>query len=284
MPLPSTLGEEGAGTVVAVGESVGLGVGTRVAWTNILGSYAEYVAIPAERLVPVPDGVATRDAAAIMLQGMTAHYLATSTYPLAEGETCLVHAGAGGVGLLLTQLAKMRGATVITTVGTEEKAQLSKAAGADHVILYREQDFVAATREVTAGAGVHVVYDSVGKSTFSGGLDVLRRRGMMVLFGQASGPVDPIDPQLLNRKGSVFLTRPSLVAYIATREELLARADELFGMISRGAIEVRIGAEYSLDEVADAHRALEGRKTTGKVVLRVAGGTSQTRKTEDDAA
>jgi len=224
--------------------------------------------VKAARLVPVPREVDTKTAAAVMLQGMTAHYLATSLYPLERGERCLVHAAAGGVGLLLVQIAKRRGAFVIGTAGSEEKAALARKAGADEVIVYTSQDFVAETKRVTEGRGVHVVYDSVGKTTFVPGFDVLVPRGMMALFGQSSGAVAPVDPQLLNQKGSLFLTRPTLAHYTATREELLGRAKDLFDWIARGELSVRIGAEYALADVGDAHRALEGRKTTGKVVLR----------------
>jgi NADPH2:quinone reductase len=269
IPLPSTLGEEGAGLVVAVGAGVaGIEVGDRVAWTGHMGSYAEYVTVPAGKVVPVPDTVSTMEAAAIMLQGMTAHYLATSTYALRKGDRCLVHAAAGGVGLLLVQIAKTRGAYVIGTAGTEEKAKLAREAGADATILYREQDFVAETKRLTDGQGVHVVYDSVGQTTFLQGLDTLVPRGMMVLFGQSSGPVAPLDPQILNQKGSLFLTRPTLAAYTATREELLWRSGELFDLVALGTLSVRIGAEFPLVEAAAAHRALEGRTTTGKVLLR----------------
>ena len=270
--LPFTSGEEGAGTVVAAGDGAGIAIGTRVAWSSVAGSYAEYVVAPASRLVALPDNVDTRRGAAVMLQGMTAHYLATSTFPLQSGTRTLIHAAAGGVGLLLVQMAKKRGAFVIGTAGSHEKAQLARDAGADEVIVYTESDFVSETRRITEGKGVHVIYDSVGKSTFLAGLDLLALRGMMVLFGQSSGPVDPIDPQILNRKGSLFLTRPSLNAYIATREELLHRASELFSWIGRGELDVRIGAEFPLARADDAHRALEGRKTTGKVLLQVADG------------
>jgi NADPH:quinone reductase len=271
VPLPSTIGEEGAGTVEAVGEGVtDIRAGDRVAWASIGGACAEYAIVPAARLVPVPREVDSRVAAAVMLQGMTAHYLATTTYPLAEGHRCLVHAAAGGVGLLLVQIAKRRGAHVIGTAGTDEKAELAKGAGADDVIVYTRQDFVDEVRRLTDSRGVHVVYDSVGKTTFLRGFDVIVPRGMMVLFGQSSGPVDPINPQLLNQKGSLFLTRPTLSHYTAARDELLWRAGELFEWIGRGELAVRIGAEFPLSEVAEAHRALEGRRTTGKVVLRVA--------------
>src|SRR5918997_1965035 len=227
---PFTLGEEGAGEVDAVGEGVeDLSVGDYVAFANVLGAYAEYVVAPAEKLVPFNVTlVEARVAAAAMLQGMTAHYLTHSTFPLQEGHTALVHAAAGGVGHLLVQLAKMRGATVIGTAGTEEKAKLAREAGADEVILYTEQDFVEETNRITGGEGVHVVYDSVGQATFDGGLDVLRPRGYIVLFGASSGPVEPVDPQILNQKGGLFLTRPALGQYTADREELLWRAQSLF--------------------------------------------------------
>jgi NADPH2:quinone reductase len=205
-----------------------------------------------------------------MLQGLTAHYLATSTFPLRAGERCLVHAAAGGVGLLLVQIAKMRGAHVIATAGSHEKAELARGAGADEVIVYTRDDFASEVRRLTEGRGVQVIYDSVGKSTFLPGLEVLAPRGMMVLFGQSSGPAEPIDPQLLNQKGSLFLTRPSLGHYVATREELLGRANDLFAWMAADRLSVRIGAEYALAEVAEAHRALEARRTTGKVLLRAA--------------
>jgi NADPH2:quinone reductase len=268
LPLPATLGEEGAGEVVAVGEGVtGVRVGDRVAWAMTMGSYAQYAAVPAAKLVPLPAEVSAPLGAAVMLQGMTAHYLAASTYPLREGDRCLVHAAAGGVGLLLVQVAKRRGAFVIGTAGSDEKAELARAAGADEVIVYTRQDFVDEVRRITGGRGVQVIYDSVGKTTFLPGLDLLVPRGMMVLFGQSSGPVAPIDPQLLNQKGSLFLTRPSLGHYMATRDELLWRAGELFGWMAK-ELRVRVGAEYPLADAAEAHRALEGRRTTGKVLLR----------------
>lgn len=270
IPLPATPGEEGAGTVVAVGEGVqDVRVGDRVAWAGVMGAYAEYAVIPAARLVPLPAGVSEAQGAAVMLQGMTAHYLAASTYPLSEGDRCLVHAAAGGVGLLLVQIAKRRGAHVIATVGSDGKAELARAAGADDVIVYTRDDFVAETRRLTDGRGVHVVYDSVGRTTFLPGLDLLVPRGMMVLFGQSSGPVDPVDPQLLAQKGSLFLTRPTMGHYVATRDELLWRAGELFAWIAAGELAVRVGAEFPLADAAEAHRALEGRRTTGKVLLRV---------------
>ncbi len=266
---PFTLGQEGAGEVDAVGEGVeDLSVGDHVAFAGVMGAYAEYVVAPAERLVPVNVTlVEARLAAAAMLQGMTAHYLTHSTFPLEEGQTALVHAAAGGVGLLLCQMAKLRGATVIGTAGSKEKAQLARDAGADEVIVYTEQDFVEATRRLTGGEGVHVVYDSVGKSTFDGSLDCLRPRGYMVLFGSSSGPVPPFDPQILNQKGGLFLTRPSLAHYTASREELMWRAESVLSWIGNNALEVRIGNTYPLSEAARAHRDLEGRKTTGKLIL-----------------
>jgi NADPH:quinone reductase len=270
IPLPATVGEEGSGVVEALGGGVAdLKVGDRVAWAGAAGSYAEHAVVPASKLVSVPPNVDMRIAAAVMLQGMTAHYLAVSTYPLKKDDRCIVHAAAGGVGLLLVQIAKRRGAYVIATAGSPEKLALAKGAGADEVVNYNTQDFVEETRRVTSSRGVNVVYDSVGKTTFLRGFDVLAPRGMMVLFGQSSGPVDPIDPQLLNQKGSVFLTRPTLGSYVATRDELSWRARELFEWIGKGELNVRVGAEYSLSEAAEAHRALEGRRTTGKVLLRI---------------
>ncbi|HEX2190175.1 MAG TPA: quinone oxidoreductase [Longimicrobiaceae bacterium] len=272
VPLPATLGGEGGGEVVAVGPGVDeVRGGDRVAWAGGSGAYAEYAAVPAAKLVPLPAEVSPRLAAAVMLQGMTAHYLATSTYPLKEGDRCLVHAAAGGVGLLLVQIAKRRGAYVVGTAGTREKAELARSAGADEVIVYTEQDFAAEARRLTGGRGVQVVYDSVGKTTFLPGLDVLAPRGTMVLFGQSGGPVEAVDPQLLNQKGSLFLTRPTLAHYVATREELLWRAGELFSWIGAGELDVRVGAEFALADAAEAHRALESRGTTGKVLLRSGG-------------
>ena len=274
VPLPSTLGEEGAGTVAAVGDGVAeVRVGDRVAWAGHMGAYAEFAVVPAAKLVPLPAGVSAAQGAAVMLQGMTAHYLALSTYPLREGDRCLVHAAAGGVGLLLVQIARKRGAFVIGTAGSDEKAALARAAGADEVIVYTRDDFAAETKRITGGRGLQVVYDSVGRTTFLPGLDLLAPRGMMVLFGQSSGPVAPIDPQLLNQKGSLFLTRPALGHYVATRDELLWRAGELFAWVAAGELSVRVGAEFALAEAAEAHRALEGRRTTGKVLLRVDSGS-----------
>ena len=267
--VPRPLGLEGAGEVDAVGEGVeDVAPGDYVAFASAPGSYAEYVVAPVEVLVPFNVTlVEARVAAAVMLQGITAHYLTHSTFPLQEGHTALVHAAAGGVGLLLVQLAKLRGATVIGTAGTEEKAQLAREAGADEVILYTEQDFVRETNRITDGEGVHVVYDSVGKDTFDGSLDVLRPRGYMVLFGASSGPVEPIDPQILNQKGGLFLTRPSIGQYTADREELLWRAESLFSWIGQNNLNVRIGGTYALEDAQQAHRDLEGRKTIGKLLL-----------------
>ncbi len=266
--FPYVLGMEAAGTVEAVGPEVtSVRPGERVVYTGPPGAYAEYAAVPADRLVTLPDGVDTRLAAAVFLQGLTAHYLALSTYPLRAGDTCLVHAAAGGVGLLLCQVAKRRGARVIGTVSSEAKARLAREAGADEVILYTEQDFEAETRRLTGGAGLQVVYDSVGKTTFDKGLNLLARRGTMVLYGQSSGPVPPLDLQVLNQKGSLFVTRPTLFHHIVTRDELLARATELLGWVADGSLRVRIDHEYPLREAAEAHRALESRKTAGKLLL-----------------
>ena len=266
--LPFTPGGEGAGRVVAVGQDVsGIKPGDRVASTSLRGSYAELAWAPIDKLVPVPDEVETSVAAAVLLQGLTAHYLATSTYPLAQGSWCLIHAAAGGVGLLLCQMAKARGARVIGTVSTEEKAALATQAGADHVVLYTRQDFVSEARRLTGGHGVAVVYDSVGESTFQGSLNSLAPRGMLVLFGQSSGPVPPVDPQVLNAKGSLYLTRPTLTHYTASRDELLTRARDLFAWMEAGKLQVRIDRTYPLADAAAAHRALEGRETKGKVLL-----------------
>ena len=267
-PLPLILGQEGAGTVIAVGSDVrNFAVGDPVAYTSVLGSYAEYAAVPADRLVKIPSGVSERDAAAAMLQGITAHYLSHDTYPLKKGETALIHAAAGGVGLLLVQMAHNIGARVIATVSTEEKAKLAREAGAHDVILYTQSDFEVETKRLTGGKGVDVVYDSVGKTTFDKGLNVLRPRGMMVLFGGSSGPAAPIDPLVLTRKGSLFLTRPSLGHYIITAEELQQRAGAVLGMIAADKLKLRIEHVYPLAEVQRAHRDLEGRKTTGKILL-----------------
>jgi len=267
-PLPFVDGQEAAGTVSEVGSEVkSLKAGDRVAYTGVLGSYAEYAAVPADRLVRVPDKVTDQQAAAAMLQGMTTHYLVKSTYPLKKGETALVHAAAGGIGLLLLQMGREIGARLIGTVGSEEKAKLAREAGADEVILYTKDDFEEETRRLTDGKGVHVVYDGVGKTTFEKGLNLLRPRGYMVLFGGASGPVPPFDLIKLSQKGSLFLTRPSLMHYIATREELEQRSNDVFQMILAGKLKLRISHVYKLEEAQQAHRDLEARKTTGKILL-----------------
>jgi NADPH2:quinone reductase len=265
---PLTLGLEAGGTVTAVGPNVTeVKVGDKVAYTGVAGAYAEYAAVPAARLVVLPSGVSTKQGAAAMLQGMTAHYLATSTYPLKKGDTCLVHAAAGGVGLLLCQMAKMRGARVIGTVSTDEKAKLAREAGADEVILYTRQDFEAEVKRLTDGKGLQVVYDAVGKTTWEKSLNSLAPRGLMALYGQSSGPIGTIDPGILNTKGSLFLTRPSLNHHIASREELSQRAGDVLGWIRDGKLKMRMEFEFPLKDAAEAHRALEGRQTTGKVLL-----------------
>ncbi len=267
-PLPFVNGQEAAGVVTEVGSEVKtLKAGDRVAYAGPVGAYAEYAAVPADRLVPVPPGVSDRDAAAATLQGMTAQYLAYDTFPLRTGQTTLIHAAAGGVGLLLVQIAHNIGARVIGTVSTEEKAALAREAGADEVILYTKSDFEAETKRLTGGKGVDVVYDSVGKTTFEKGLNVLRPRGMMVLFGGSSGAVPPFDPIQLSAKGSLFVTRPKLGDYIIARDELLARAQAVFGMIAAGKLKLRIEHTYKLEDVQQAHRDLEARKTTGKILL-----------------
>jgi NADPH2:quinone reductase len=265
---PVRLGNEGAGTVEAVGKGVDRRVGQRVAYAMARGSYAEYATVPNSMLVDLPDDVSFEQSAAVMLQGMTAHYLTHSTFELKPGSTCLIHAAAGGAGLMLVQLAKIAGATVIGTVSTQQKADLAKAHGADHVIRYTEDDFVAETKKITRNRGVDVVYDSVGKSTFYGSLDCLRPRGMMVLFGASSGPVGQIDPQILNQKGSLFLTRPSLAHYLSDPQELHWRASDLFKWIEQGKLKVQIHKVYRLEDAAEAHRDLESRKTTGKLLLK----------------
>jgi NADPH:quinone reductase len=270
--LPFTVGQEAAGVVKAIGSAVTtVKPGDRVAYTGLQGSYAEYAVVDASRLVVIPDSLDFESAAAAMLQGMTAHYLLYDTYPLRTGETALIHAAAGGVGLLLVQMAKNLGARVIGTAGSEEKAALAREAGADDVILYSTHDFEAETKRLDAalgdGRGVHVVYDGVGKSTFDKDLEVLRPRGYLVLFGGASGAVPPFDPILLSRKGSLFLTRPTLAHYIATREELVHRADAVLSMIAGGTLKLRVSHKYRLADAQQAHRDLEGRKTTGKVLL-----------------
>ena len=266
--LPLTPGSEGAATVAAVGAGVvDVAVGDRVASQNFVGAYAELARARADRLVPLPDGLSARDGAAAMLQGMTAHYLAASTHTLQAGDCCLVHAAAGGVGLLLCQIARRHGAFVIGTVSTDEKAALAREAGANETILYTRQDFVAEVKRITGGAGVQVVYDSVGATTFLKGLDCLAPRGLMALFGQSSGPVSPLDPQLLNQKGSLFLTRPTLAHYVATPADLRWRAGEVLGWVRDGSLRLRIDRDLPLANAADAHRALEARETTGKVLL-----------------
>jgi NADPH2:quinone reductase len=266
--LPVRLGLEGAGVVEQLGPSVAsLRVGQRVAWSSVAGSYATHVIAPEARLVPIPDGLDARTAAAAMLQGMTAHYLVRSTHRLVAGESCLVHAAAGGVGLLLCQMAKRLGATVLGTVSSEAKAERARAAGADHAIRYDEEDFAAACRRLTSGEGVHVVYDSVGKDTFEKSLDRLRPRGMLVLFGQSSGAVPPFNPAALGAKGSLFLTRPSLMHYTATRDELLERAGDVLGSIARGELRIAVHDALPLADAARAHVMLEGRVTSGKLLL-----------------
>jgi NADPH2:quinone reductase len=267
-PLPFIPGQEAAGVVVAVGDDArSVAVGDRVAYCAVQGSYGEYAAVPADRLVKIPEDVTEREAAAAMLQGMTAHYLAHDTYRLKKGETALIHAAAGGVGLLLVQMAHNIGVRVIATVSTEEKATLAKAAGADETILYGDADFEAETKRLSGGKGVDVIYDSVGKNTFEKGLNVLRPRGMMVLFGASSGAVPAFDPIRLSEKGSLYLTRPALGHYIATKRELQLRAGSVFSMIRNRNLNLRIEHVYPLEQAAQAHRDLEGRKTTGKLLL-----------------
>jgi len=266
--LPFTIGQEGSGIVSAVGADVStFKPGDRVAYTGIRGSYAEYAAVPADRLVALPPGITEQQAAAAMLQGMTAHYLVHDTFPLKKGETALIHAAAGGVGLLLVQMAKNIGSRVIATVGSPEKAKLARDAGADEVILYVQQDFDAETKRLTDGKGVHVIYDGVGKTTFDKDLEVLRPRGYLVLFGASSGPVPPFDLGKLAQKGSLFVTRPTLVHYMISHEELHRRATDVLTMIATGKIKLRIEHIYPLKEAQQAHRDLEGRKTTGKLLL-----------------
>jgi NADPH:quinone reductase len=266
--LPLTIGMEAGGTVTAVGSNVSeVKVGDKVAYTGVAGAYAEQAVVPSSKLVVLPAGVSTKQGAAAMLQGMTAHYLATSTYPLKHGDTCLVHAAAGGVGLLLCQIAKLRGARVIGTVSTDEKAKLAREAGADETIIYTRQDFEAEVKRMTDGKGVQVVYDAVGKTTWDKSLNSLAPRGLIALYGQSSGPIGQIDPQIFNAKGSLFLTRPSLGHYTATREELLQRAGEVLGWVRDGKLKLRMEFGFPLKDAAEAHRALEGRKTTGKVLL-----------------
>ncbi len=267
-PLPLVLGQEGAGVITAVGTEVtSVKNGDRVAWCTPSAAYAEYAVVPAERLVPIPAGVTDQQAAAAILQGMTAHYLVHDTYSLKRGETALVHAAAGGVGLLLVQMAHQIGARVIATVSTDEKAALARDAGADEIILYTQADFEAETKRLTGGKGVDVVYDSVGKTTFEKGLNILRPRGLMALFGGSSGAVPPFDLITLSQKGSLYVTRPTLANYVATREDLLRRSGDVFGMLESGKLKLRIAYTYPLADAQQAHRDLESRKTTGKLLL-----------------
>ena len=267
---PIAIGNEGAGTVEAIGPSVTeVAPGDRVAYAMARGSYAEYAVVPAAQVVKIPDHLDFKTAAAAMLQGMTAHYLTHSTYPLKSGETCLVHAAAGGAGGLIVQMAKMLGARVFGTVSTKAKAQIASESGADATIIYTEQDFEAEIKQLTGGRGVDVVYDSVGKTTFEKSLNSLRPRGLLALFGQSSGPVPPFDASILNGKGSLYLTRPSLAHYVLTREELLWRAGDVLSWLESGKLKLRIDHTYSLADAASAHRDLESRKTAGKLILTV---------------
>jgi NADPH2:quinone reductase len=269
-PAPVAVGSEASGAVHSVGRDVtALAPGDRVAYAMTRGSYAEYACVPAAQLVKVPDAVSLEDAAAVLLQGMTAQYLTRSVFALKSGDVCLVHAAAGGTGALIVQIAKHLGARVIGTVSNAAKAAIAKAAGADELIMYTEQDFAAEARRLTAGRGVDVVYDGVGRTTFDKSLDSLRPRGMMALFGASSGPVPPFDPAQLNTKGSLFLTRPTLGHYIASRDELTWRAGEVFELVASGALKVRVQERYPIDRAADAHRVLEGRQTTGKLLIAI---------------
>jgi NADPH2:quinone reductase len=277
--LPITLGSEAAGTVESIGPNVThVAPGDRVAYAMVRGSYAEYAAVPETSLVKIPDTIDFDSAAAAMLQGMTAHYLTNSTFPLNSGQSCLVHAAAGGAGRLTAQMAKIRGARVIGTVSTEEKAVVATGAGVDHPIIYTAVDFEAEVKRLTGGTGVDVVYDSVGKTTFDKSLACLRPRGMMVLFGQSSGPVTAFEPQILNTRGSIFLTRPSLAHYLLSREELLWRAGDVFTAIERGELVLRIDRVFPLAEAGAAHRALESRATTGKLILKTTSLASNSRE------
>jgi NADPH2:quinone reductase len=269
MDLPYVVGSEGAGTVTAVGAEVSeFEVGDRVTWAMSNGTgYTDTAVVPAAKAVAVPDGLDLERAAAVMLQGMTAHFLTESTFPAQAGQTALLHAAAGGVGLLLCQMLRAKGVRVIGTTSTEEKAELARAAGADEIVFYKDVDVVKEVDRITGGEGVHVVYDGVGQATFDAGLDVLRPRGTMVLFGAASGPVPPLDPQILNRKGSLFLTRPMLAHYLLDREELLWRANDVLGAVQSGALNVRIGGRYPLADAAQAHRDLQSGGTTGKLLI-----------------
>jgi NADPH2:quinone reductase len=264
---PVRLGSEGAGTVVAVGKGVTLPIGARVAYAMARGSYSEYAVVPANVLVELPPEVSFEQGAACMVQGMAAHYLTHSTFPLQSGQTCLIHAAAGGAGLMTVQMAKIAGATVIGTASTREKADMASEHGADHMILYTEKDFLEEVKRITGGSGVHVVYDSVGSTTFHKSLDCLRPRGMMVSFGQSSGPVGQIDPLILSQKGSLFLTRPSLAQYISDPAELRWRASDIFNWLASGRLRLHIQKVYKLADAAEAHRDLEGRRTTGKLLL-----------------
>ena len=268
--LPFTPGMEGAGVIEKAGSETSFKPGTRVAWTQHPGAYAEFAAVPSWKVVALPDGVDDRSGAATLLQGMTAQYLCETTYPAKSGQAALVHAGAGGVGLLLIQLLKQKGAKVYTTVSTQEKADLAREAGADETILYTKTDFVEAVKRFTDGKGVHVVYDSVGKTTYEGSFNALRPLGMLVLFGQSSGPVPPIDPLVLTQKGSLFLTRPSLAHYVADTDSFRERATKVLNWVAKGSLKLRIERTYPLAELAQAHRDLEGRKTTGKLVIEIA--------------
>jgi NADPH:quinone reductase len=265
--LPFTLGMEGAGVVEKAAAGTALKPGDRVAWTQHPGAFADYAAVPAWKVATVPDGIDDRSAAAALLQGITAQYLCETTYPIRPGETALVHAGAGGIGLLLLQLLKEKGATVYTTVSTDAKAALARSAGADETILYNRTDFVEAVRNFTGGRGVHVVYDSVGKTTYEGSLNALRPLGMLVLFGQSSGPVSPIDPLVLTQKGSLFLTRPSLAHHVADAASFKERATKVLNWVAAGTLKLRIEHVYPRTEIAQAYRDLEGRRTTGKLVI-----------------
>jgi NADPH2:quinone reductase len=268
MEVPFIPGEDGSGEVAAVGEGVvELAIGDRVAWSRVTGAYAELAAIPSDRVLAVPEGVTSDVAAAVLLQGMTAHYLVHDTYPLQAGDRCLIHAGAGGVGRLLIQMAKQAGAEVFTTVGGGEKVDVARAAGADHVIDYQQVDFRSAVEDIGGPRPLTVVYDGVGGTTFDDGLALLKPRGMMVLFGGASGPVSPVDPLRLMREGSLYLTRPTLGDHIAGRDDLVRRADAVFTAVVSGDLAVLIGARYPLADAGDAHRALESRKTVGKILL-----------------
>jgi NADPH2:quinone reductase len=267
LALPFTPGLEGAGIVSGAPEGSGFEAGDRVAWVSVMGSYAERVAVPLDAAVRVPEGVELEVAAAVMLQGITAHFLATDTFPLESGHRCLVHAGAGGVGSLLLQVAKMRGAEVFTTVGSPEKAEIASAAGADHVINYTERDFGDAVEDIAGERPLDVVYDGVGRTTFDRGLTLLKVRGTMVTFGNASGPVEPLAPLRLSQEGSLFLTRPTMFHHIRTRDEMTARTDDLFDWIASGRLDVEIGGRIAMSEAAEAHRLLESRQTVGKLIL-----------------